>query len=212
MKTILAFGDSITWGANARSGTRHAFEDRWPNVLEAGLDGKARVLSDGLRGRTTMFDDWGSNSDRNGARLLSSSLYTHDPLDMIIFMLGTNDMKPTIHGNAQTASYGIRKLMDIVRGHYTRPGDVQPKILVIAPALLAETASAEHAEMFAGAIEESKRFAHFYKLRAAEYGAGFFDASKVAVADPIDGIHLDAANTRAIGQALVPVVKSMLGL
>ena len=40
----------------------------------------------------------------------------------------------------------------------------------------------------------------------------FFDAGSVAKADPTDGGHLDAANTRAIGQALVPVVKKILDI
>ncbi len=38
----------------------------------------------------------------------------------------------------------------------------------------------------------------------------FFDAGSVAVADKTDGGHLDAANTKAIGVALVPVVKKIL--
>ena len=52
----------------------------------------------------------------------------------------------------------------------------------------------------------------FLARRAQEWNTGFFDASTVAQPDPRDGIHLDAANTRAIGEGLVPVVKSMLGL
>ena len=34
----------------------------------------------------------------------------------------------------------------------------------------------------------------------------------VAGTTPLDGVHLDAANTRAIGAALAPVVRQMLGL
>ena len=40
----------------------------------------------------------------------------------------------------------------------------------------------------------------------------FFDAGSVAKADPTDGGHLDTANTRAIGQALVPLVKKILDI
>ena len=69
MKTILAYGDSLTYGANPTGGLRHAFEDRWPSVLEAGLDGKARVIAEGLGGRTTVSDDWYAAADRNGARV-----------------------------------------------------------------------------------------------------------------------------------------------
>ena len=43
-------------------------------------------------------------------------------------------------------------------------------------------------------------------------GCGFFDAGTVARTTPLDGVHLDAANTRAIGTALAPLVAKMLGL
>jgi lysophospholipase L1-like esterase len=34
MKTILAYGDSITWGSDpARGGARHPASHRWPDVL-----------------------------------------------------------------------------------------------------------------------------------------------------------------------------------
>ncbi len=40
MKTILCYGDSLTYGANPTpGGARHAFEDRLPSALEAKLAG-----------------------------------------------------------------------------------------------------------------------------------------------------------------------------
>ena len=56
MKHILAFGDSLTWGFKAGTWTRHAFEDRWPNVLAQGLDGKIRVIEEGQNGRGDRHD------------------------------------------------------------------------------------------------------------------------------------------------------------
>ena len=55
MKSILCYGDSLTYGANPiPGGARHAFEDRWPGALAAGLAGKAHVFPEGLGGRTTV--------------------------------------------------------------------------------------------------------------------------------------------------------------
>jgi lysophospholipase L1-like esterase len=62
------------------------------------------------------------------------------------------------------------------------------------------------------AIDASMLFAEMYKRRADEEGVGFFDAASVAKSDPADGVHLDAKNTRAIGEGLVPLVKKLLGL
>ena len=76
MKSILAFGDSLTWGYNASTGMRMAHEDRWPNVLAAGLQNRARVIEEGMNGRTTVFDDPTVEENRNGAVGLPIALKT----------------------------------------------------------------------------------------------------------------------------------------
>ena len=46
MKSILCYGDSLTYGANPVVGApRHAYEDRWPTALERGLGGAARCIA-----------------------------------------------------------------------------------------------------------------------------------------------------------------------
>src|SRR5687767_10512572 len=106
MKTILAYGDSLTFGADAETLGRHRYEDRWPTVLEQGLGGAARVIAEGLGGRTTVFDDFSAAADRNGARTLPTLLESHKPLDLVVIMLGTNDLKLYINGTAFGAAMG----------------------------------------------------------------------------------------------------------
>ena len=113
MKTILAFGDSLTFGANAETGLRHAYEDRWPTALERGLGGAARVIPEGLGGRTTVFDDYSSVADRNGAKVLPTLLDTHRPLDLVIIFLGTNDLK--VYLNGTVGPRHVRRLILIQR-------------------------------------------------------------------------------------------------
>jgi lysophospholipase L1-like esterase len=216
MKSILAYGDSITYGSSPIiGGPRHAYEDRWPSALEAALGGKARVIAEGLGGRTTAHDDWFADADRNGARILPTLLSSHDPLDAAIIMLGTNDLKPHLGRTALEASYGIRRLVQIVKAHSAATAAGLPKIVIVAPPHLGKTSV--HPEMMDhfgqdAAIEQSKLFATYYKRRADELGTAFFDASTVARPDPADGVHLDAKNTRAIGEGLVPVVKKLLDI
>lgn len=211
MKTILAYGDSLTFGTNAESGTRHAYEDRWPSVLEKGLGGAARVIPEGLGGRTTVFDDLSSVADRNGARTLPTLLDTHKPLDLVVIMLGTNDLKEYINGTAFGAAMGMKRLVEMVRCHpwgvYDTPG-----VVMVAPPLTVATEHADLKPMFAPRAQQAHLFAEYYSRVAKELGCGFFDAGTVAVATPVDGVHLDARNTRAIGEGLVPVVKQALGL
>jgi len=216
MKTILAFGDSLTYGANpVPNGARHAFEDRWPSTLERGLGGKARVVAEGLGGRTTASDDWYAAADRNGARILPTLLESHGPLDLVIIMLGTNDLKPAICGSVLEASFGMRRLVQIVRGHAAGKGETAPEIILVAPPLICDTDNADMLGHFGGlehGLEQSRQFATHYARRAKEWNTGFFDASTVAKPSPLDGVHLDPANTRAIGEGLVPLVKQVLGL
>ncbi|HEY8595698.1 MAG TPA: SGNH/GDSL hydrolase family protein [Devosiaceae bacterium] len=210
MKTILAFGDSLTYGADAASGGRHPYEDRWPTVLERALEGKARVIAEGHGGRTTVFDEHSSAADRNGANILPVMLASHSPLDAVIIMLGTNDLKPYVCGTAVGAAFGMKRLVQIIRSFPYGIDSSVPDVIMVAPPHVVATDNADLGPMFRGAIAESHHFAEHYARLANELDCAFFDASTVAVATPLDGVHLDAANTRAIGAALAPVVSRLL--
>ena len=80
----------------------------------------------------------------------------------------------------------------------------------MSPPTLCATDNADFAAMFDGGIAESAKLAGYYHAVAEAMGCGFFDAGSVARTTPLDGVHLDAANTRAIGAALVPIVASYL--
>jgi len=212
MKTVLCYGDSLTWGYDASGPDRHALEDRWPSVLQAELGEGAHVIAEGLNGRTTAFDDNLAAADRNGARLLPTILGTHAPIDVVVIMLGANDMKPWIHGNPLAAKQGMARLVSIVRSYDHAMGYSVPEILLVSPPAVSRTDNAEFRDMFAGGDAASKQLAPLYAALADEVGCGFFDAGSVAETTPLDGVHLDAQNTRAIGKALAPIVRVMLEL
>lgn len=213
MKTILAYGDSLTFGSDpVVAGGRHAYEDRWPTRLEAGLGGKARVIAEGLGGRTTVFDDHSAIADRNGAHILPTLLASHKPLDAVVIMLGTNDLKSYICGSALGAAMGMKRLAEIVKTFPYGDGLPIPKVVLVSPPYAVHTTHADLSPMFEGGVSESREFASHYERVANDIGASFFDAATVAKADAADGVHLDAQNTRAIGDALAPLVSELLGL
>lgn len=212
MKTVLCYGDSLTWGYDAAGPGRHAFEDRWPSVLQTELGAGVNVIAEGLNGRTTAFDDHLAAADRNGARLLPTTLGTHAPIDVVVIMLGANDMKPWIHGNPLAAKQGMARLVSIVLGYDHGMDYPAPQILLVSPPAVSRTENAEFKDMFAGGDEASKQLAPLYAALADEVGCGFFDAGSVAETTPLDGVHLDVENTRAIGHALAPIVRVMLEL
>jgi len=212
MKTILCYGDSLTFGADPVTEGRHEYEDRWPSVLEAGLGGEARVIAEGLGGRTTAFDDDTLAADLNGVRILPVMLKSHQPLDAVVVMLGTNDLKIYTGGGALGAAMGMKRMVRLIQTFPFDHQEAPPNVVIVAPPLPVATDHADLGPMFEGAPQEALKLAGHYGRVAEELGAVFFDAAGVAEATPLDGVHLDAANTRAIGEGLVPVVREALGL
>ncbi|MBL0373902.1 SGNH/GDSL hydrolase family protein [Rhizobium sp. KVB221] len=212
MKTVLCYGDSLTWGVDAERECRHAYEDRWTSVLQKGLGHGVRVIPEGLNGRTTVYSDYTADCDRNGARILPTLLHSHAPLDLVIILLGTNDLKPVYANNAVIVGHGIQRLVELIRHHAWPVETDGPEILIVSPPPLCETDHALLGPMFAGRIEESHMLASVYRDLADELECAFFDAGSVARTTPVDGVHMDAENTRAIGKGLEPVVRMLLGV
>ncbi|WP_306119920.1 MULTISPECIES: SGNH/GDSL hydrolase family protein [unclassified Roseitalea] len=212
MRTILAFGDSLTWGSDPQTGARHPHRYRWPEALRAELGDGHEVITDAVRGRTTAFDESFADCDRNGVKALPTALYAHAPIDLVVIMLGGNDMKPFVSGSAiASAQGGMKRLAEIALGHQQgMPGGKSAKLVIVAPPPLVATDHVDFAAIFEGGAAESRKLAGLYERLAGELGCAFFDAGSVAQASPVDGIHLDARNTRAIGVALAPLVRSVL--
>jgi lysophospholipase L1-like esterase len=208
MKTVLAFGDSLTWGADPATGLRHPPESRWPDVLGRELGGSAKIISEGLGGRTTCYDDHAGPACRNGAKALEVALASHMPLDLVIVMLGTNDIKPVHGGRAEGAVSGMRRLAQIVDTFPYKPSGAKPKFLIVAPPPCSPGPGGHPA---AGrSVAESERLSPLYRRLASELGHAFFNAGAVARGSEIDGVHLEAAATAAIGRALAAPVGAIL--
>ncbi|MEF2073208.1 SGNH/GDSL hydrolase family protein [Consotaella aegiceratis] len=211
MKTVLCYGDSLTWGFNAEGPSRHDFADRWPSRLASGLGADARVIAEGLNGRTTIYDDNSVTEDRNGARTLPVFLSSHQPLDLVAIMLGTNDLKRNTGGGyAFPAKQGMERLVRIVQTFPFWEDFARPNILIVTPPVFRAARDANFEEMFGHARAESRRLASMYRELGDALGCHVFDAAEACETTPIDGIHLDAENTRRLGDALVPVVRRIL--
>ena len=212
MKTILCYGDSLTWGYDASGPGRHSLEDRWPSVLQAELGADVHVVAEGLNGRTTAFDDNFAEADGIGSVCLPRVVGTEAPVYILICMRGANDLTRGTPANPLAARQGMARLVSIVRGYDHGMGYPPPRVLLVSPPVLSHTTNSEYKEMFAGGDKASQHLAPLYAALAEEVGCGFFDAGTVARTTPLDGVHLDADNSRRIGAALVPKVRELLGL
>ncbi len=210
MKTILCYGDSITWGYKPTDGTRFSFDERWPGILQTELGDSVRVIEEGLPGRTTNWDS-PFLADRNGRKALPMVLETHLPIDLLILMLGTNDLWKGFDFGADDIASSCISLVWTVQKAMAGPGLGVPEILLIAPYPLGKL-SQYMKFYFGGRGEVSKKLAAEYKKAAETTGCQFFDSSKhVRAADP-DGVHLDASGQKKLAKAMKSTVTGLLGI
>ncbi len=208
MTTLLAFGDSLTFGAPPDASLRHAPPDRWPVALQAALGDGHTVIAEGLNGRTTVFGDPKTGFLRAGCDALPTLLHSHQPLDLVIVLLGLNDIMVAEH-SARAATRGMARLIEIIRHHPYLSPDWQPDILLVAPPCpVADTAGT----LTPQDLSEPRKLAALYQALAQERGCGFFDAAQVTQGALPDGVHLDAAGSRALGTALAAPVRARLAL
>ena len=139
-------------------------------------------------------------------------LISHQPLDLVIILLGTNDIKFAARCRAFDASMGMERLVQIIKSANYMKGYKVPEILIMWPTVWCPRRMNGSTTSGVMPLRDSKLFAKHYERVAEELNVHFFDAGSVAVADKTDGGHLDAANTKAIGVALVPVVKKILSI
>jgi lysophospholipase L1-like esterase len=205
MKTILCYGDSNTWGWDPATQTRLPRDERWPGVLRRELGEGYLVIEEGLPGRTTVWDD-PIEGYKNGKEYLIPCLETHRPIDVVILMLGTNDLKVRFSLSAYDVANGAGVLVDIVQRSDAGIGGKPPQVLLLAPPPLGQLS--EFAEMFGGAVARSRGFSDHYERVAEEYGCAFFDTSEVIVSSDVDGVHLERSEHRKMGQALAALVKN----
>lgn len=206
MKTILCFGDSNTYGYVPGTGARFERQIRWPNRLNSLLGRDYEVISEGMNGRTTAFSS-GIELYCNGSDHIIPCLVSHEPLDLIIIMLGTNDTKSRYNIRAEEICMGMEMLLRKIVGHYLLLE--APQILLVAPVPLGDVREA--ITFNESSREKSLLLARGYSELAKRYGCHFFDAGSVVHDLGCDGIHFTADAHRMLADSLFPVVKEILG-
>ena len=207
MYEVLCYGDSNTWGYDPRTRGRYPRDVRWTGVLRACLGEGYHVIEEGLNGRTTVWDD-PIEGHKNGRAYLVPCLETHRPLDLVIIMLGTNDLKVRFSLSAYDIANGARVLAREVLASTAGRDGRAPAMLLVAPPPTARLT--EFAQMFAGAGERSALFSREYRRVAEELGCHYLDAGAVVCSCEQDGIHLEPGAHRALGEALAVEVRRIL--
>ena len=214
MPTVLCYGDSNTHGtppmADLDACARFGPGTRWPGVMAEALGADWTVIEEGLPGRTTVHDDPIEGAWKNGLTVLPAILDSHRPIDLVVILLGCNDLKACFSVTAADIAESCGRLVRTVQASAAGPDGAAPAVLLVSPPPVEETGVL--AEMFAGGAKKSRGLAGAISAVAERTGAGFFDARTVASVDPLDGIHYSADTHRALGLAMADrVAQEMQG-
>jgi len=203
MRTVLCYGDSNTHGTTPLTTLgefgRYPIGTPWPDVMAAHLGRDFRVISEGLPGRTTVHDDPVEGGKRSGIEVLPAILQSHVPIDLMLLMLGTNDLKPRLSVNSADIARSLERL--VITARQLVPG---LDILVISPVPVVEAGVLK--DVFEGAEKKQENLPGMIQEMADRQACGFVDGADHVVVSPIDGVHWAAEGHSAFGTAMASIV------
>lgn len=212
-KTIVCFGDSNTHGlcadpadTESRSG-RFTENERWTCLLQKALGEEYYIIEEGLSGRTTVFDDPLLES-MSGLDSIFSCLMSHEPVDLLIVMLGTNDCKERFNANAVCIGRGMERLITKAK---TVPAwrNETPNILIVSPPWMREGFT--DIDMGPESCKEkSPLLAEQFARVAREQGCAFLDAEGIAEVGAADYVHLSRRGHARLAARLAELVPLLL--
>ncbi len=207
-KRILCFGDSNTWGYNGVDASRFDEDTRWTGILQKMLGPDYTVIEEAQNGRTTVWTDPVENR-MAGIDYLWPCMESQKPFDLIVIMLGTNDTKNYFNIEARYIANGAGRLVRMAQQSKFGIGNQAPKVLLVAPILVARDNDSPFLFGEQAAIK-SERFAEEFKRIADEHGCEFMDAAEYAQVGKADGIHMDAENHAKFAKAMYDKIMSIM--
>ncbi len=197
---ILFFGDSLVWGYKPDGGgTRFAQNERFSGIVAELLGDDYTIIEDGLCGRGTEAIDF-----------FKKSIKKNYPFDMIIIMLGTNDLRYELKFSPEDIAKHVANLAQIVLNYNYEDGNI-PEVMLISPTHINDGVSkSKDAGLFGiheDAVSKSRELAKFYKEQSDKLGVLFFDAATHATPSKEDSLHLDLANNKSLATALAEFIK-----
>lgn len=207
-KNILCFGDSNTYGESPEGSGRYPRNERWTGILQSSLGEDYRIIEEGLNGRTTVWED-PVEGDKCGIRQLPCCIASHTPLDLVILMLGCNDLKQRFHVTATDIALSLERLVKTAQSmdNYTAQRPFQ--ILLVSPAEVRPRTFLR--EVFGDRSADSQALAPLVQAAAERCGVWFLDIAKCAEPSPLDGLHFDRENQKKVAAAMEQKIKEILG-
>ena len=175
---VICFGDSNTYGYDPRGyfGGRYDADCRWVDILAAET------------GWTVC------NMGQNGREIPSAAPVLPEDTDLLIVMLGTNDLL-----QSRSPEQAAERLEQFLSGISLD----RSKILVIAPPPVKWGAWVPSQQL----IDDSRTFARLCQTLTEQLGIRFADAGKWDIPLAYDGVHFTEQGHRAFAAGLLEVLK-----
>lgn len=205
VKKVLCFGDSLTWG-DSHDYIRFDLSDRWTFILQERLGNDFDIIEEGLCGRTTDMND-SRNPDRNGFEYFRPCFESHQTPDILIYMLGSNDVKKQYNKDAFAIFSSIIETMEWMED-YNRDTGGMTRVIIMAPPLI----NIGHLKSINNFNEESNEklttLANHLSNYTKEKRYDFLDLSKIMKGAERDGIHLSIEDNKVIAEKLAGIILS----
>ena len=215
-KQIVCIGDSNTHGYCADPGDcadhggRFNVNDRWTCLLQKALCTDYLVLEEGLSGRTTVFQD-PLHESMDALGVVYSILMSHEPVDLAVVMLGTNDTKERFNANAACIAMGMDRLIDKMKS-VPCWGSGGPRFLIVCPPHIGEEmeSSSVAGAMGLGCAAKSRQLSQYLEPVAKAQGCAYLDAQGLAPFNHVDYMHLTAKGHAQLAAKLAQVIPTLV--
>ena len=217
MKNFLVFGDSNSWGfTDEDEGQR--YDKRWPIVFveylnEIGISSNLR--EDSLPGRTTNIDDGKDGIHLNGSSVFKSSLLANSPIDIVLIMLGTNDLKKRFNREPEDIAKGIEQLISISQTTFSGKGswhsqNLSEIIILCPPSIgkLSNDSSWTNYNEWKGGFVKSQSLYHCYESICSKNKVQLINSNHLIRSSDKDPIHWSKSTHQIFGKELAEIISS----
>ena len=211
MIRILCYGDSNTWGYISGSDhQRYGENERWTKILAQKLESNFEIIEEGLNSRTLISNDERPGKEgKNGFKYLIPCLDTHDPIDLVILMLGTNELKSVYNKTSKDIGDMLEEyFVKTILGRKSQFKNSYPKLLIVTPPIVNEEVDyCRIGNKYVGATQKSKDLNTIYNNIAEKYNCYFLNNEGLITG--IDGVHLTKESHQLLANKLYSKIKEI---
>ena len=201
---ILCYGDSNTWGfISGTDHQRYGCKERWTSILAELLGCEFEVIEEGLNSRTLTSNDVRPEKvGKNGYEYLIPCLDTHDPIDLVVLMLGTNELRNVYKNTAEEIGEKLEQyFVKTILNRKSQFKDSYPKLLIVAPPPVNEDADyCKEDNLYLGAAVKAKEVDAIYREIAKKYNCHFLSTRELETG--IDGVHITKESHKELAEKL----------